>query len=260
VVRKHGHQCKVCKTFWWCDDHKCAKYEYHCWTICWGCRGKSKPEQEQEQDKQEEEEEEDTQQSLFPKESNKPGGGEISDRSVVIKPNEAQLFRGATVGIQRQIYAIVNGFADKHWDNKRGVETARAWGNHVLGAIAELIVGVYLNATWTASTTLESDKPDLFHNVLGALEVRCSPTRRTLHVYSKDFKNWPDTPFVGCYCRRDGTVEILGWIEKPRDGALEMFQQTYGTKDKHYEVPEKHLRPIAELLARVAKPQEESPY
>lgn len=142
----------------------------------------------------------------------------------------------------------------KHWDNERGVERARVFGNHILGANAEQMVGLETGGTWTASTTLENDKPDIFHNILGAIEVRSSPTRRTLHVYDKDHERWPHVPFVAVYWRDDWCCEILGWLEKPSDGFLEMWQKPYGKKDRHFEVPEKHLKPWTEFMARL-KPE-----
>lgn len=138
---------------------------------------------------------------------------------------------GATIGVQRQLEALMQGRPDRH-----GFDGENGWTVHIEGACGELAVARVIDRYWAATVNTFKDGGDIDRKV----QVRT----RSKHHYELLIRpdDGDDDVFV-LVTGRAPMYRVVGWI-LGRDAKQAAFLQEYGNRPKAYFVPHAALSPF----------------
>jgi hypothetical protein len=155
----------------------------------------------------------------------------------------AEVWRSAQVGSWRQCEALKKGHVAFH-----GQETKIGrWEVHIEGAAAELVVAKALNIYWDSYA---EDLGKIKADVGGVIEVRQTFREEgSLICQKKDHEQGKhDVPFV-LVVGKIPTFRIVGWAHGWSVMVPEFWRKNI--RDPAWLMPQKHLRPISELMRNV---------
>lgn len=152
-----------------------------------------------------------------------------------VRVNRYEVRMAATIGVERQIEALVARRQDKHGFDGCG------WDIHIEGAIGELILAKGLGVFWTGTVNTFRSGGDVLH-----YQVRT----RSKPEYELPVRPDDDPEKIFVLVRGHGyAYDIVGWI-KGADARRDEWVQTYGGRPKAWFVPDDALHSAEELRSR----------